>query len=256
MLNLVEEFLKNKQIKRGVTQRTIEAYRMDLLQFLKGLPTDSQLDSIQPEHLHRFLTELQRREQGAATRARKTSTLRQFFQFCCAEKRLKENPAEAILSPVQSKRVPQFLSMIEVQALLERTEKGLPYPRNKIQGEALRARDRALLSLLLFNPIQVSELLRLTPQNINLEMNSFTLEGKGDQKRFYPLHSSTHHWLKTYLETPRDHLRPRSGHLFVNHRGTPLTRQAIWKILKKLAAEAQLTEPVSLRVLKQSLAYE
>src|SRR4051812_17252250 len=106
----IEAFIDSQRIDRGASDKTIEAYRRDLLQFaefLHGLAPELTLEAIEAAHLRDFLETLHRLRQKPASIARKSSSLRQFFKFCCLERGLRDNPAEGIQNPRPGRRLPR-----------------------------------------------------------------------------------------------------------------------------------------------------
>ncbi|MCM2279586.1 MAG: tyrosine recombinase [Oligoflexia bacterium] len=255
MRNAIEAFLQAQRIDRGAADKTVEAYARDLRQLASHLEADAPLpapDSIRREQLEGFLAALHARGQGPATLARKVSVLRQFFKFCCLERGLTHNPAERLDSPSLPRRLPKDLSLDEVARLLAAAGAGLPY-REK-QRPALQARDRAMVTLLYATGLRVSELLDLTTFSADLEQEYVRVKGKGDKERIVPFAEVAGERLREYLEGHRPALEPATDHLFVNHRGLALTRQAFWKILKDLALAAGVPSTLSPHSLRHSFA--
>jgi integrase/recombinase XerD len=249
----IADFIESQRIDRGSSDKTIEAYRRDLTQFAEFV-SDVSLGEITPSHLERFIHSLADQGQKASSLARKGSALRQFFKFCCLEKGLKENPAENLASPRADQRLPKDLSIEVVTALLTAAEKGLPYPRSQTLGEALRARDTAMIYLLYATGLRVSELVGLTTHNVDLELEYVRVKGKGSKERITPFAKVAGDRLHTYLENHRPALKPAGDHLFVNHRGLVLTRQAFWQILQDLALASGLGKKISPHMLRHSFA--
>jgi integrase/recombinase XerD len=250
----IEEFLEFQRIDRGAADHTLQAYRRDLLQFVETLSQklDTSLEIIQYEDIQKFFESLYEQNQKPASLARKTSVLRQFFKFCCLEKEIQTNPAELLETPSLPNRLPKYLTEEQVTALLKTVEKGLPYPQK--HGEALKARDRAMVYLLYATGLRVSELLGLNTHEVDLQASYVRVKGKGDQERIVPFASIVGDYLFKYLEKDRPQLNPVTDTLFVNHRGSALTRQAFWKLLKNLALLAEIPSSLSPHTLRHSFA--
>jgi len=251
--NLIEDFLQFQRIDRGAADHTIQAYRTDLHQFARWLPESVDLERMDPEGIQAFLSYLYDLKQRSTSLARKTSTLKQFFKFCCREKGWVANPMEKIRSPHQSKRLPEFLTVDQVNALLKATHQGLPYPHGN-QGDCLRARDRAMTYLLYATGLRISELLSLTSHQVDLTLSYVKIKGKGDRERIAPFADVAGDFVRTYVDVYRPHLQPLTEHLFLNHRGFVLSRQAFWKVLKSLASLADLPNSISPHILRHSFA--
>jgi integrase/recombinase XerD len=255
--SLIPEFLESLRLDRGASDRTLEAYRRDLEQFsswiheLGGAAAGGPVAELGLEQLHSFQTHLHRLGMRSSSIARKVTALRQFFKFCCLEKGLESNPAERLRSPVQARRLPKFLDQEQVTRLLEAVDTGLPYERGP--EEALKARDRALVYLMYASGLRVSEVVGLTPHQIDLGMGYVRVRGKGSKERIVPFAPVAGEKLSAWVEA-RPGLAPATDHLFVNHRGLVLTRESCWKILKSLALQAGLPLTLSPHVLRHSFA--
>ena len=249
---LIEEFLESLKIDRGATPSTLESYRSDLLQFLRWLPSSTPLEESTPSLIHQFLTRLHEKGLKPASKARKLSSLRQFFQFCCREKGLNQNPTEDTPAPNLDQRLPVFLSTQEVESLLSAADQGLAYQTP--QAAHLRARDQAMIYLLYATGLRISEMLALTPHQLDLPLCYARVLGKGGKERIVPFTASCAEYLHRYMLEHRIALKPTTEHLFVNHRGSPLTRQAFWRILKDLSTQAGLSSEISPHTLRHSFA--
>lgn len=251
MLPDIEAFLLAQRIDRGAADKTVEAYTRDLKQFATALG-DPELAKLTSADLDAYVVTLHKKGQKPASIARKISVLRQFFKFCCLERGLKTNPAEQLHAPRQGRRLPKNLSQEEVTRLLEAAEAGIPYPSQK--GEALKARDRAMVYLLYATGLRVSELTGLTTHSLDLQLSYVRVKGKGGKERIAPFAPIAGEKLTQYLQSHRPALEPATEHLFVNHRGLALTRQACWIILKELAIQAGVKASLSPHVLRHSFA--
>lgn len=252
--SILEEFLQYQQIDEGSADHTVEAYRRDLLQFFQWIPSSATLDSISEESIHDYLSDLHQREFKPTSMARKMSSLRQFFNFCCLEKNLKFNPTEGTQSPHLPQRLPKFLSLDQVNQLLLTVDEGLSYPT--ALGESLKARDRAMIYLLYATGLRVSELTSLTHHQVDLSLGYLKIRGKGNHERIAPFAPIAGQYLHSYLESYRTRLigPVETQNLFLNHRGIQITRQGFWKILKKFAVRAGIDASLSPHVLRHSFA--
>ncbi len=260
MSSILNEFLESKRVDRGLAQKTIEAYEIDLTQFISWLPYQTSLQEVEPSHLTAFVQFLSKRGVQAVSIARKLSAIRQFFKFCCLEKQFEKNPAEDIDSPKLTQRLPRSLSVIHVEQFLSAADEGLPYPGE--DAEALRARDRAMFYLLYATGLRVSELLSLSSHQLELPSGYLRVHGKGGKERIAPFVPAAGDRLKTYLEDHRprlqaklqSHVADETDLVFLNSRGQSLSRQRCWKIIKCLATQAQISTPLSPHLLRHSFA--
>jgi len=250
----IPAFLEYARLDRGSADKTIEAYRRDLLQLEVALSNQNipSLHLITSEHIEKFIQSLSQNGNQASSIARKLSAIRQFLKFCCLELGLKENPAQGLESPSATERLPKFFTLEEVTTLLATTELGIPY--ETIAGPHLQARDRALVYLLYATGLRVSELVGLSVNDLDLSQGYLRVRGKGDKERIVPFAPIAGERIIQYLEQHRPTLNPATDHLFLNHRGLALSRQAFWMTLKTLAQQAGIQTPLSPHVLRHSFA--
>ena len=258
---ILNEFIETLRIDRGASDRTIEAYRRDLTQYLGWLQAEGlEWNGVDGTELQNYLGVLSKQGQKSTSLARKTSTLRQFYKFCCLEKGLKENPADTLESPSQPKRLPKYLTPEQVNALLDAADRGIDYKAPEKEIAALHARDAAMVYLLYATGLRVSELVGLTLHKIELQQGYVRVRGKGDKERIAPFAPIAGEKLKLYLDVFRPQLCPPShshSHdqsAFVSHRGETITRQTFWKTLKNLAQNARIPSTLSPHMLRHSFA--
>ena len=251
--DLIQDFIEAQRIDRGAADLTIQAYRRDLLQLATWTGTDREVETLAAADLTAFLAHLYQQGQQASSIARKTSSIRQFFKFCCLEKRFPLNPAEQLSTRHKRTRLPKFLSIAQVTELLAATARGIPY-ENATLAPALRARDQAMVLLMYATGLRVSELVGLTLHEIDLSSQVVRVRGKGDKERIVPFAPAAAEGVSYYLDHYRAVLQPQTDHLFLNQRGLVLTRQSFWKNLKSLALEAGISTSLSPHQLRHSFA--
>jgi integrase/recombinase XerD len=257
---LIADFIEALRIDRGASEKTVEAYRQDLhlFQTWLGEAVSVIVQDLQSTDLHRYFAELSQQGQKATSIARKTSTLRQFFKFCCLEKGFEKNPAEDLKAPQQAKRLPKYLSNEQVKKLLDTVDHGLFYNVQEAEFVALQARDAAMVYLIYATGVRVSELVTLSLHQIDLQQSYVRVKGKGDKERIAPFAPIAGEKLATYLEKHRAYLAVKNKRpdqtVFLSHRGAPITRKAFWEILKRFASEAEIPSTLSPHVLRHSFA--
>ena len=244
---LLERFLDALWTEHGLSDHTLAAYRADL----KGVALflrrqTSTLMTAQRADLLGYLT--QRVDNGARPRttARLLSSLRRFYQYLLREGCLETDPSAQIDAPKLGRPLPKSLTESEVEALLQAPD----------ATRFLGLRDRAMLELLYASGLRVSELIALLVSQINLRQGVLRVVGKGDKERLVPLGEEAADWLVRYLEQTRPVLlRGRmSDALFVTQRGTSMTRQAFWYLIKRYARRAGITASLSPHGLRHSFA--
>ncbi len=184
----------------------------------------SHIDFIDRQLIQECLGHLIDQGQSAKSIARFISTIRKFHQFAIREKYAAKDPTVLLDSPKYDKKLPDVLNVDEVLALLVMLDQ-------KINGY----RDRTMLELLYATGMRVSELIHLELENVNLIMGFVRVFGKGDKERIVPLGDAVIEYLTTYIETIRPQLLKKTitEVLFLNMHGKPLSRQAIWKMIKQ-----------------------
>ncbi|MFZ2087554.1 MAG: site-specific tyrosine recombinase XerD [Desulfobaccales bacterium] len=247
MDELLEQFYHHLSAERGLAPLTLESYAHDLQDFreyLRSLRREAWEDA-NLEDFQNYLAHLQARGLSARSRARRLSALRQFFRFLQREERLPANPVELLDSPRLPLKLPQVLNEQEVAALLAAVDPSTP------QGQ----RDAALLEVLYATGLRVSELVGLTLKQVDLRRGVVRPLGKGHKERLVPMVPQAVEKLKLYLKEGRPQLLKgkTSQYVFVNQRGSGLSRQGFWKILQRHARQAGLGR-ISPHTLRHSFA--
>lgn len=249
----VEDFLDSRRIDRGAADKTIEAYRCDLRQFLESLPAERLLSDLTEEDVTKYLASLKKSAPESTSVARKMSSLRQFFKFCCLEKGLLTNPTENLSPPKLPAHLPKALTEEQARALLKAADQGLPYTHNA-HASSLRLRDQTLIYLLYATGLRVSELAGLCTGDVDFQNAYVRVTGKGDKQRIAPFAPLAGELLHRFIEEERPKLQPQSNHIFINQRGFALTRQSLWKTLLALGEIAGLRDTVSPHTLRHTFA--
>ena len=209
--------------EKGASVHTVEAYNRDILAFIKHREGTSGR-SVTRQEIEAYIGHL--RQGGKKTRSivRAISALRGFFNFLVAEGQITKNPCEDVEIPKFTTPIPEVLSEQEVMKLLT-----LP------AGARTSQRDKTILELLYATGLRVSELIRLKKSDINLEAGFLIASGKRSKERLVPLGGYSREAIKAYLEDEK----PKGPLLFPNRRGGMLTRQAIWKLIRKYAVQME-----------------
>jgi integrase/recombinase XerD len=251
-------FLDMLTAERGAAAHTVEAYTRDLAEFLAFLAAKGKTaKTASADHLRAYLAGLARKGLAPTSRARKLSSIRQFFRFLLAEGIRTDDPCSAVDSPRLGRPLPKILSLAEVETLLdtakERSEK-------TADGTARRRALRlyAALETLYATGLRVSELISLPRNVLTADDCVLTIKGKGGRERLVPLNDAAREALSTHLAAVReDEAKGRgvSPWLFPSSGGQHLTRQRFGQELKALALAAGI-EParVSPHVLRHAFA--
>lgn len=264
MDHAIRAFLDTRKIDHGCSVNTIQAYERDLGQFRASLPDpDFGIQKVAPSHIHAYLKSLTQAKIKPASLARKISSLKQFFKFCILELGLESSPLDTIRPPRSAKKIPKYLTTEQTGRLLKTLESGLAYPDSEEDLQtALIARDQAMVMLMYATGLRVSELVGLKNKNLDLKLGYVRVLGKGEKERIVPFAPAAGEALEHYLSACRDtFLREKRKYgkttpeeIFLSYRGEPLTRQAFWLTLKKIALEAGISQAISPHQLRHSFA--
>jgi integrase/recombinase XerD len=245
----IEAFLASVAEKRGLSPNTVAAYRNDLDQFATFLSGSCGLTAwgeVTSDELVDFLAYLRQRQYAETTVARKLAAIKSFCQYLKERRILDINPAKRLPSPKVGRFSPRAITREEVMALIsaastESTPEGL--------------RDRAMLHTLYATGMRVSELTALDVDHLDLERGVVSVSRNPERSRLVSLNEEAIVALRAYLETARPLLmkHPAERALFLNHRGSRLTRQGFWLILKGYADRAGIPD-VTPHTLRHSFA--
>jgi integrase/recombinase XerD len=249
--HLVLDFLAYLEFERGLSRNTLEAYRSDLLQFGRFLEKRgvSAVD-VSGGEVSDFLADLAdgsgRGAASPATVHRKTACLRSFYRHLRREGVRDSDPTAALAAPRRGQRLPHVLTRGEVGKLLDQP-KGTEPP-------ALR--DRALLEVMYACGLRASEAIGLELADVDVEARIVRARGKGSKERLVPMGGQAVKALAAYLERGRPRMTrdPVQPAVFLNFRGTGLTRQGLYKIVQRHARSAGLADRMSPHTLRHTFA--
>lgn len=244
----MESFLDYLTFEKGLSDRTLSAYSRDLdklIQFLteRGVTSPEEVDA---GSLREFLFSLKGAGLAPTSIRRTISSFRSYFAFLMEEGVLVTDPSERLEAPKVGRKLPDVLSVGEVSRILEAPEEDHP----------LCWRDRSILEVLYATGVRVSELLALQLGDLELEEGFCTVFGKGAKERMVPLGTQARRALDRYLRQVRPELdRGRGeGAVFLNARGRPMSRMAIWTLVRRSAEAAGVTRKVSPHTFRHSFA--
>ena len=244
----INDYLHYLTIERGLSLNTRKSYERDLLQYLHYLE-DEQITSWQDVDRYvviNYLEKMHDEKKAPATVTRMITSLRRLHQFLRQERLTDHDPMQHIDTPNKVQKLPSTLSLTEVERLIETPD----------TTKNLGIRDRAILEVMYATGMRVSELVGLKLSDLHLSLGLVQTLGKGDKERIIPLGDYAIQWLERYLDEARPLLvaNPSETHVFVNHHGTGLSRQGIWKNLKQLVREAGINKEVTPHTLRHSFA--
>lgn len=243
----LDDFLAYLIVERGLSLNTKVSYERDLSDYLMYMDTVEKVEvlEIEREQIQRYLIYLYERQLDTKSVARFLSSIRSFHQYLVIHHEGFKNPCELIESPKLERRLPEVLSVVEVESLIGSFNG--PTPND--------LRNRAMVELMYAAGLRVSELLDLTLDDLHLSMMMVRCVGKGGKQRMIPIGEVACEALEKYLSHGREKLMKRKTDiLFLNRSGNAMTRQGFWKILKKKALEAGITKEISPHKLRHSFA--
>jgi integrase/recombinase XerD len=244
----VEPFCDHLSFERGVSPRTLEAYRRDIERMAAFLESRGvgRVGDATSHDLREYVYHLKDRGLQPSSIRRNLSAVRTYFAFLLAEGLVVTDPTERVELPRAWRRLPGVLSVAEVERLLD-----APDP-----AEQLYWRDKSLLEVAYASGVRVSELIALKVRDLDLVEGLATVLGKGSKERLVPIGRSAARALAVYLREIRPLLvrGDTEGTVFLNHRGGPLSRMGVWSILRKHVGRAGIRKRVTPHTLRHSFA--
>ena len=244
----IKGFKSYLQIERSLSINSVQAYIRDVKKFANyAIPLELNELKINREDISEFLNTLQNDNISARSQARIISGIKAFYKYLIIEDYIKHNPTELIESPKIGLKLPDTLSLIEIDKLIAAIDLS-----NK-QGE----RNRAIIETLYSCGLRVSELTNLKLSNIYFNEGYIKVIGKGDKERLAPIGGKALKYLQIYINEVRNHQTIKKGHedfVFLNNRGAKLTRVMIFLIIQKLTEEIGLKKKISPHTFRHSFA--
>lgn len=249
LLPFVKEYLSILKLERNLADNTIKSYSSDLKHLSEYL-SDRRFDdwnSVEPSHINDFFTFLNAKKNSSTTAARYYSSFKGFFDFLSVSSYIQSNPMEKISTPKLSRALPEVLSVEEINAI---------FSQPKIEDK-FGLRDRAILETLYACGLRVSELINLKLSNLFFDDEVIRVHGKGDKERFVPIGLSAIAMIKKYILESRMLLEKKGksqNYLFLNSRGTKISRMGIWKIIREYVVSAGIYKDVHPHTFRHTFA--
>lgn len=239
------------QLERSLSENTVEAYLHDvamLEDFIRSEKNGVGITNIELQHLQAFVAHVNELELSAGTQARVLSGIKSFFHYLLLEDIIKRDPTELLEAPKLKRALPSVLSVEEINQLFEAIDHSTP------EGQ----RNRAMLETMYSCGLRVSELVNLAISNLHLEVGFLRIVGKGNKERLVPIGSTAVTQIKLYKDHVRSHLpKIKTGQediLFLNRRGSGLSRVMVFMILKDLTEKCGFKKSVHPHTLRHSFA--
>lgn len=244
---LLDLFFNHIRLDKGLSKATLEAYSRDVSRFADFLQKNkSSFKAVTPLSLIDYFSHLQKSGLNVRSRCRAQVSLRQFYRFLLRENLAKEDPTETLEMPKMGRKLPQWLSLEEVESLLLAPD----------LTTNLGLRDKAMFELLYATGLRVSELIGLKLDQIHLTEAYLLAFGKGSKERLVPIGRSAIEWIRKYLENARAALLKGKNlpHLFISQKRTAITRQQFWYLMKRYALKIGIRKNLSPHLLRHSFA--
>ncbi len=242
---LIDQFIDFYWLSTGASKNTLAAYRSDLKIFSKWLAGKSFI-SVNSKHIQDYFSERQKNNIGSSTQARILTCLHSFYQYLLTNQLISKDPTEQLSQPKLERKLPVFLNIQEVEKLLEAPSS------SSLFGQ----RDRAMLELLYSCGLRVSELINLSYHNINLKEEFIRIHGKGNKERVLPMGEMAIDYLMKYETNARPVLlkNGQSDSYFLSNRGSAMSRQNFFYIIKAYANQVGIDKPLSPHSLRHAFA--
>jgi len=245
----LKEYLYYLKITKNLAKNTIHSYERDLkayIEFIKDNYHFRDLNQINKEHIQNFSRSLSRKNNSNSTITRKLSSIRSFHRYLTSENIVDKDISKKIRKPKTKKTLPTVLNIQEIDRIINLTYQS---------QDALSLRNQALIELAYGSGLRVSELLNLKISDLHLNKGLVNILGKGNKERIIPLNENAVLALQKYIIEARPLLKAKKADvLFVNKFGNPLSRVGFFKLIKKLAQEANIQKVVSPHTLRHSYA--
>ena len=247
-LALIDLFLNEYWIEKGLSENTVQSYRLDLTALCDWLDkNDLFLETLDAVDLQGFLGERLEKGYKATSTARMLSAMRKLFQYLYREKYRVDDPSAVLSSPKLPSRLPKYLTEQQVSDLLNTPDVDVP----------LELRDKAMLELLYATGLRVTELVSLTIENMGVQQGVVRVIGKGNKERIVPMGEEAAYWVRQFMLYGRPVLLngQSSDVVFPSQRAQQMTRQTFWHRVKHYAILADIdADALSPHVLRHAFA--
>lgn len=246
----IKEFRNFLKLERGLSENSISAYVHDIVklkQFVEITNRPVTPLTLKGTDLQNFLEFINEFGLSPYSQARIISGIKAFYRYLLEEDMLKEDPSQHVEAPKLGRKIPDTLEYIEIEELFNAIDLSTP------EG----ARNRAMLEILYSSGLRVSELVNLERNFVHQEAGFLRVTGKGNKERLVPIGSDALKYLRIYINEIRVHLTIKPGHeqyVFLNRRGTRISRIMVFNIIKELALKTGLKKSISPHTFRHSFA--
>lgn len=259
----IDLYISYLKIERGLSINTVSSYHLDLMKFNEyAIKNNINFKNAPPLFFQDFLQYLAENNLNGKTRARFYSSLRGFYKYLFKHRKIQEFPFKNIEYPFVAKKLPEFLTDSEIKKILtvdfesngKKCDETQKMTRCRDRAYFENARNKSIVQLLYSSGLRISELAEIKLENFNFDMNFMRVRGKGSKERIVPFSISFKDVLKSYLPLRQKYERLSNGYLFITAKGLPLTRQGLWKVIKKVALLAHIDKNITPHMLRHTFA--
>ena len=245
----LKEYFAHIKLEKNLSKNTVSSYKNDITAFISYLKNKGKEDPsiISSNDIGGFFKTLNELGLSGSSSARYFSSLKGFFLYLLKNKYILKNPIEKITAPKIAKRLPGVLDVNEIDKILSAPE----------VNDKLGLRDKAILELFYACGTRVSELIDLKVNDLFFDDEIIRVFGKGSKERLIPIGSSAINWVGEYIKKSRPLLMKKSkseNNLFLNSRGSKLSRMGVWKIIDRYVKEAGIEKEVHPHTFRHSFA--
>lgn len=241
------KYLVSLEMEKGLAENTVISYRQELEKFAFYLETKKiNHREISENDVVDFIKDEAVKGNSMATQAHLISVLKSFYKYLISEDKIDFNPAANIAFPKKWKVLPKYLSIAQVEELLNLPDNKKPFGQ----------RDKAILELMYATGLRISEVIGLKFDNLYLEESFLRVVGKGNKERVVPFGEKAEQFIQEYLKTSRPKLlkHKQSDYLYLNRNGERLSRQGLWKIIKGYGRQLGISATLTPHTLRHSFA--
>jgi len=248
MTQYIDDFINYLLVERRLADNTLSAYRGDLIKYLNfvELKKIKDVKSIERKHISDFMYDQKQQDMSVTSICRELAAIKMFHRFLVVERVVEEDPSHLVETPKIWKKIPDVLTCKEIESLIE-ASKG---------NDTQSIRDYSILELFYASGMRVSELVNLDVGSINFDIGFVRCLGKGRKERIIPIGNKALEAIKKYCKESRLKLlkKQTSSVLFLNRFGKKISRQTIWKLVKKYALKAGITKEIKPHTIRHSFA--
>ena len=248
--NLIKHYADHLRLELSLSENSVEAYCHDIhlfFQYLESQHHSTLITDITQDTVENFFAYLYDLNIGATSQARILSGLKSFYRYLIQEDLAEKDPCALITSPTLGRHLPEVLSVEEIQKMIDSIDLSQPTGH----------RNKAMIEVMYGCGLRVSELIGLQISNIYRKDGFLRIIGKGSKERLVPIGDSSLKILYQYIEGARLQIKPQpkfTDTVFLNQRGTGLTRQTVFLLVKELAERNGIQKPISPHTFRHSFA--